>query len=96
MKDNVFLARSSDEVYPKHLSLDERVAFEIADSAGVESNRGFWLGESSGLRSCQHEKEGAVRQGDQQSNGETTQASGGHLPETESQVQMVCFGTPRS
>ena len=22
-----FLARSSDEVYPKHLSLDERVAF---------------------------------------------------------------------
>ena len=31
--DNVFLARSSDEVYPKHLSLDERVAFEIADAA---------------------------------------------------------------
>ena len=33
MDDNVFLARSSDEVYPKHLSLDERVAFETADSA---------------------------------------------------------------
>ena len=33
MDDNVFLARSSDEVYPKHLSPDERVAFEIADSA---------------------------------------------------------------
>ena len=33
MDDNVFLARSSDEVYPKHLSLDERVAFEIAESA---------------------------------------------------------------
>ena len=32
MDDNVFLARSSDEVYPKHLSPDERVAFEIADS----------------------------------------------------------------
>ena len=33
MGDNVFLARSSDEVYPKHLSPDERVAFEIADAA---------------------------------------------------------------
>ena len=33
MEDNVFLARSSDEVYPKHLSPDERVAFEIADAA---------------------------------------------------------------
>ena len=33
MEDNVFLARSSDEVYPKHVSPDERVAFEIADSA---------------------------------------------------------------
>ena len=33
MDDNVFLARSSDEVYPKHLSPDERVAFEVADSA---------------------------------------------------------------
>ena len=33
MDDNVFLARSSDEVYPKHFSPDERVAFEIADSA---------------------------------------------------------------
>ena len=31
--DSVFLARSSDEVYPKHLSPDERVAFEIADAA---------------------------------------------------------------
>ena len=31
--DNVFLARSSDEVYPKHLSLDDRIAFEIADAA---------------------------------------------------------------
>ena len=31
--DNVFLARSSDEVYPKHLSPDERFAFEIADAA---------------------------------------------------------------
>ena len=29
----VFLARSSDEVYPKHLSPDERVAFETAGSA---------------------------------------------------------------
>ena len=29
----MFLARSSDEVYPKHLSPDERVAFEMADSA---------------------------------------------------------------
>ena len=28
-----FLARSSNEVHPKHLSPDERVAFEIADSA---------------------------------------------------------------
>ena len=62
----------------------------------MESNRGFRLGESSGLRICQHDKEGATRQGDQQSNGEATQASGGHLPETESQVQMVCFGTPGS
>ena len=33
MENNVFLARSSDEVYPKHLSPDERAAFEIADSA---------------------------------------------------------------
>ena len=33
MEDNVFLARSSDEVYRKHLSPDEHVAFEIADSA---------------------------------------------------------------
>ena len=33
MENNVFLARSSDEVYPKHLSPDERVAFEIADAA---------------------------------------------------------------
>ena len=33
MDDNVFLARSSDEVYPKHFSLDDRVAFEIADAA---------------------------------------------------------------
>ena len=33
MDDNVFLARSSDEVYPKHLSLDDRIAFEIADAA---------------------------------------------------------------
>ena len=32
-KTHVFLARSSDEVYPKHLSPVERVAFEIADSA---------------------------------------------------------------
>ena len=31
--DNVFLARSCDELYPKHLSLDDRVAFEIADAA---------------------------------------------------------------
>ena len=29
----MFLARSSDEVYPKHVSPDERVAFEMADSA---------------------------------------------------------------
>ena len=33
MNDSVFLARSSDEVHPKHLSPDECVAFEIADSA---------------------------------------------------------------
>ena len=33
MDDNVFLARRSDEVYPKHLSLDDRIAFEIADAA---------------------------------------------------------------
>ena len=33
MENIVSLARSSDEVYPKHLSLDERVAFEIADAA---------------------------------------------------------------
>ena len=33
MEDNVFLARNSDEVYPKHLSLDDRIAFEIADAA---------------------------------------------------------------
>ena len=33
MGDNEFLARSSDEVYPKHLSPDERVAFEIAGAA---------------------------------------------------------------
>ena len=33
MDDNVFLARSSDEVYPKHLSLDDRIAFVIADAA---------------------------------------------------------------
>ena len=33
MDDNVFLARSSDEVYPKHLSPDERVAFEATDAA---------------------------------------------------------------
>ena len=31
--DSVFLARSSDEVYPKHLSPVERVAFEVADTA---------------------------------------------------------------
>ena len=31
--DNVFLARSSDEVFPKHLSPDDRIAFEIADAA---------------------------------------------------------------
>ena len=31
--ESVLLARSSNEVYPKHLSLDDRVAFEIADSA---------------------------------------------------------------
>ena len=28
-----FLARSIDEVHPKHLSVDERVAFEAADAA---------------------------------------------------------------
>ena len=33
MEDTVFLARSSDEVYPKHLPACESVAFEIADSA---------------------------------------------------------------
>ena len=33
MDDNVFLTRSSDEVYPKHLCPDERVASEMADSA---------------------------------------------------------------
>ena len=91
MENNVFLACSSDEVYPKHLSPDERVAFEIADAAEWKA-----IVESSGLRGCQRDKEGAGRQGNQQSNGETTQASGGHLPETESQVQMVCFGTPGS
>ena len=96
MDDNVFLARSSDEVYPKHLSPDERVAFEIADAAEWKAIVDSGSVESSGLRSCQRDKEGAARQGDQQSNGETTQASGGHLPETESQVQMVCFGTPGS
>ena len=94
--DNVFLARSSDEVYPKHLSPDERVAFKIADAAEWKAIVDSGLGESSGLRNCQHDKEGATRQGDQQSDGEATQASGGHLPETESQVQMVCFGTPGS
>ena len=31
--DSVFLARSSNEVHPKHLSPDERVAFEAADAA---------------------------------------------------------------
>ena len=31
--DSVFLARSSDEVHPKHLSPDEHVAFEVADAA---------------------------------------------------------------
>ena len=30
---NAFLARSSDEVHPKHLSPDERVAFDAADAA---------------------------------------------------------------
>ena len=30
---SVFLAHSSNDVHPKHLSPDERVAFEIADSA---------------------------------------------------------------
>ena len=32
-RDSVFLARSSNEVHPKHLSQDERVAFEAADAA---------------------------------------------------------------
>ena len=71
--DNVFLARSSDEVYPKHLSPDERVAFEIADAAEWKAIVDSRLGESSGLRSSQHDKEGATRQGDQQSNCEATQ-----------------------
>ena len=31
--DSVFLARSNNEVHPKHLSPDERVAFEAADAA---------------------------------------------------------------
>ena len=69
-----FLARSSDEVYPKHLSPDDRVAFEIADAAEWKAIVDTRLGESSGLRSCQHDKEEAARQGNQQSNGETTQA----------------------
>ena len=47
MDDNVFLARSSDEVYPKHFSLDDRVAFEIADAAEwkaiVDTGRQKWL-----------------------------------------------------
>ena len=95
MEDNVFLARSSDAVYPKHLSLDERVAFEIADSAEWKAIVDSGSVKVLDSEVCQHDKEGATRQGDQRSNGETTQASGGHFPETESQVQMVCFWDTR-
>ena len=90
MGNTVFLARSSDEVYPKHLSPDERVAFEIADSAEWKV-----IVDSGSVKVLDSEVAN-TRQGDQQSNGGATQASGGHLPETESQVQMVCFGTPGS
>ena len=42
--DSVFLGRSTNEVHPKHLSPDERVAFEAADAAEwkaiVESGSG--------------------------------------------------------
>ena len=92
MDDNVFLARSSDEVYPKHLSPDERVAFEIVDSAEWKAIVDSGWVKVLDLEVANTIRKGATRQGDQQSNGEATQASGGHLPETENQVQVVCFG----
>ena len=92
MDDNVFLSRSRDEVYPKHLSPDERVAFEIADSAEWKAIVDSGSVKVLDLEVANTIRKGATRQGDQLSNGEATQASRGHLQETENQVQMVCFG----
>ena len=94
--DSVFLALSSNEVHPKHLSPDERVAFEVADAAEWKA-----IVESGSVKVLDSEVANTIRKerpclGDQQPNGAATQAPGGHLSETESQVQMVCFGTPGS
>ena len=70
--------------------------FEAADTAEWKA-----IVESGSVKVLDSEAADTVRRerpdkGDQQQNGATTQAQGGHLSETENQVQMVRFGTPGS
>ena len=50
---DVFLARSSDEVHPKHQSPDERL-ISCGRCCRVESNSGLGFGESCESSGCRH------------------------------------------
>ena len=96
MEDNVFLVRSSDEVYPKHLSPDERVAFEIADSAEWKATV-----DSGSVKGLDSEVAKTIRKErpDRVINIRMVRRlkpQEGTFQKLESQVQMVCFGTPGS
>ena len=96
MENNMFLARSSDEVYPKHLSPDERIAFEIADAAEWKA-----IVNTGSVKVLDSEVANAIRkaQPDRVINSRMVRRlkpQEGTFQKPESQVQMVCFGTPGS
>ena len=89
------MARSSDEVHPRHLSPEERADFEAADAAEWRA-----IVDSGSLKVLNSITADVVRRErpDQVINSRmamTRQASGGHLSETKSLVQVVCIGASR-
>ena len=93
--DSVSLARSSNEVHPKHFSPDERVAFDAADAAEWKS-----IVESGSVKVLDSEVADTIRKErpDRVINSRMVRRlkpQEGHFSETESQVQMVRFWDTR-
>ena len=89
MEDNVFLARSFDEVYPKHLSPDERVAFEIADSAKWKA-----IVDSGSVKVLDSEVANTIRK--ERPERVINSRMVRRLKPQEGTFQKPCFGTPGS